>query len=155
MSPPERMSRSTTGIPALKRCAATSSTETSSTGRDILRQLLDNAKLARDQHIPLCQDTGFAVVFVELGQEVTLTGGDLTESINEGVRRGYREGYLRNSIVADPFRRENTGDNTPAVVHVALVPGAPFGEDRCIRLSFATSMDQIDKGLDRIAKLLA
>ena len=104
--------------------------ETSSTGRDILRQLLDNAKLARDQHIPLCQDTGFAVVFVELGQEVTLIGGDLTESINEGVRRGYREGYLRNSIVADPFCRENTGDNTPAVVHVALVPG-----DR-LRLTF-------------------
>jgi len=104
--------------------------ETSSTGRDILRQLLDNAKLARDQHIPLCQDTGFAVVFVELGQEVAIVGGDLTESINEGVRRGYREGYLRNSIVADPFRRENTGDNTPAVVHVALVPG-----DR-LRLTF-------------------
>jgi len=104
--------------------------ETSATGQDILRELLDNATLARDEHIPLCQDTGFAVVFVELGQEVAIVGGDLTEAINEGIRRGYREGYLRNSIVDDPFRRENTGDNTPAVVHVALVPG-----DR-LRLTF-------------------
>ncbi len=106
------------------------SKETSPTGQQVIRQLLDNANLARDKRIPLCQDTGFAVVFVELGQEVALVGGDLTDAIDEGVRQGYREGYLRKSVVRDPFSRDNTGDNTPAVVHVTLVPG-----DR-LRLTF-------------------
>lgn len=97
--------------------------EESPTGRDVLDQLRENARIARDEKLPLCQDTGFAVVFVELGQDVHLTGGDLYEAVNEGVRQGYQEGYLRKSIVADPLRRKNTGDNTPAVVHVKLVPG--------------------------------
>jgi fumarate hydratase subunit alpha len=97
--------------------------EESPTGRDILDQLRENARIAREEKLPLCQDTGFAVVFVELGQDVHLTGGDLYEAVNDGVRRGYQEGYLRKSIVADPLRRKNTGDNTPAVVHVKLVPG--------------------------------
>ncbi|MBW2071276.1 MAG: fumarate hydratase, partial [Deltaproteobacteria bacterium] len=96
--------------------------EVSPTGKDILEKLLLNAAIARDKQIPICQDTGFAVVFVELGQEVHLVGGDLQEAITEGVRQGYHEGYLRKSI-CHPFTRANTGDNTPAVIHLALVPG--------------------------------
>lgn len=107
-------------LDAFARCRAA---EESPTGRDILDQLTENARIARDEKMPLCQDTGFAVVFVELGQDVHLVGGDLGEAVNEGVRKGYAEGYLRKSIVADPLRRKNTGDNTPAVVHVKLVPG--------------------------------
>jgi len=105
-------------------------TESSPTGRDILAQLVENANVARTDHIPLCQDTGFAVVFVELGQDAAVVGGDLTEAVNEGVRRGYSDGFLRKSIVGDPFKRDNTGDNTPAVIHTTVVPG-----DR-LRLTF-------------------
>lgn len=98
--------------------------EESETGRDVLVQLLENANLARDQNKPLCQDTGLAVVFLEVGQDVHLVGGDLEEAVNEGVRRGYTEGYLRKSAVADPIgARKNTGDNTPAMLHVRIVPG--------------------------------
>lgn len=97
--------------------------EESPTGRDILDQLTENARIAREEKLPLCQDTGFAVVFVELGQDVRLIGGDLTEAVNAGIRQGYQEGYLRKSIVKDPLRRVNTGDNTPAVIHLKLVPG--------------------------------
>jgi len=96
--------------------------ETSPTGRDVLNQLLENADIARDGEFPMCQDTGLAVVFVELGQDVHLLGGDLTEAVNEGVRLGYEEGYLRKSA-CHPFTRKNTGDNTPAVIHVKVVPG--------------------------------
>jgi fumarate hydratase subunit alpha len=97
--------------------------EESPTGRDVLRQLVENAGIARETKLPLCQDTGFAIVFLEIGQEVHLVGGDLYEAVDEGVRKGYAEGYLRKSIVADPLRRVNTGDNTPALVHLKLVPG--------------------------------
>ena len=96
--------------------------EVSPTGKDILEKLVENARIAREEEIPICQDTGFAVVFVELGQEVHLVGGDLKEAINEGVRQGYQEGYLRKSI-CHPFTRRNTGDNTPAVIHLDIVPG--------------------------------
>ncbi len=97
--------------------------ETSPLGRDILDKLLHNARIAREERIPICQDCGVAVVFVEAGQEAHLTG-DLYAAIEEGVRIGYREGYLRKSMVRDPLRRStNTGDNTPPVVHVRLVPG--------------------------------
>ncbi|MBI5443892.1 MAG: fumarate hydratase [Deltaproteobacteria bacterium] len=105
--------------------------EESPTGRDVLGQLVENAAIARETKLPLCQDTGFAVVFVELGQEVHLVGGDLYEAVNRGVRQGYQEGFLRKSIVGDPLRRVNTGDNTPAVVHLKLVPGER------VRLTFA------------------
>ena len=91
--------------------------------REMLDQILENARLASRDQVPICQDTGLAVVMVELGQEVHITGGSLADAINEGVRIGYEQGYLRRSVVADPLTRENTGDNTPAVVHVALVPG--------------------------------
>ena len=96
--------------------------EVSPTGKDILEKLVENARIAREEAIPICQDTGFAVVFVELGQEVHLVGGDLKEAVNEGVRQGYQEGYLRKSI-CHPFTRKNTGDNTPAVIHIDIVPG--------------------------------
>ena len=89
---------------------------------DILKELKENARIAKEEKVPICQDTGFAVVFIELGQDVHLVGGSLSEAIHEGVRRGYREGYLRKSI-CHPFTRTNTGDNTPAVIHTELVPG--------------------------------
>ncbi|MDR0326090.1 MAG: fumarate hydratase [Oscillospiraceae bacterium] len=97
--------------------------ETEETPRQVLDTLLQNAKIAREDNLPICQDTGMAVVFVELGQEVHITGGALDGAINDGVRRGYREGYLRNSVVRDPVRRDNTNDNTPVVIHYTVVPG--------------------------------
>jgi len=97
--------------------------ETSPVGRSILEQLIQNANIAGEGLFPLCQDTGFAVFFVELGEEVKISGGNLNDAINEGVRRGYTEGYLRKSIVKDPLRRVNTGDNTPAVIWTDIVPG--------------------------------
>ncbi|MCU0640747.1 MAG: fumarate hydratase [Candidatus Margulisbacteria bacterium] len=97
--------------------------ETSPDARELLRQISQNAEVARHEKLPLCQDTGTAVVFVEFGQEVHLTGGTLAEAVNEGVRQGYQAGLLRKSIAADPLKRGNTGDNTPAIVHLELVPG--------------------------------
>lgn len=106
--------------------------EESPLGREILLDLIKNQEIAREDRVPLCQDTGFAVFFIELGQEITIVDGSFTEAVQEGVRQGYREGYLRKSIVEDPlFSRENTKDNTPAVIHLSLVPG-----DR-IRINFA------------------
>jgi fumarate hydratase subunit alpha len=98
-------------------------TERSPAGRHVLQILKDNAELARTKKIPYCQDTGTVICFVELGQDVHVTGGGLADAINEGVRQGYTEGYLRASIVRSPFDRVNTGDNTPAVLHVEVVPG--------------------------------
>ncbi len=98
--------------------------EESPVARDVLDSLLQNSEIARDEEIPLCQDTGTAVVLIELGQEVHITGGDLYSAINEGVRQGYEKGYLRKSIVNKPFsERINTSDNTPAIVHTEIVPG--------------------------------
>lgn len=97
--------------------------EESPTGKDILNQLIENARIAKKEMIPACQDTGFAVVFLEVGSQVKITGGELFDAINAGVAKGYKEGYLRKSIVADPLRRKNTGDNTPAVIHTEIVPG--------------------------------
>jgi len=99
-------------------------TERSPAGKQVLQILKDNAELARTRRIPYCQDTGMVVCFVELGQDVHVTGGGLEDAINEGVRQGYREGYLRASIVKSPFDRVNTGDNTPAVIHTEVAPGA-------------------------------
>ena len=100
----------------------TGETEESPVGKEILGQLLENARIAKEEKIAICQDTGFAVFFVELGDEVKVSGGNLVEAINEGVRQGYKEGYLRKSI-CHPFTRKNTGDNTPAIVHLNLVSG--------------------------------
>ena len=96
--------------------------EPSPAGQDVLKQLLENAAIADEGKFPMCQDTGFAVIFVELGQDVHLTGGDLNEAINEGVRQGYEEAFLRKSV-CHPFTRKNTGDNTPAIIHIKIVPG--------------------------------
>jgi fumarate hydratase subunit alpha len=97
--------------------------EVSETGKDVLNQLLLNAEIAKQERIPMCQDTGMAVFIVELGQDCRIVGGSLYDAINEGVRKGYKEGYLRTSMVHHPLDRKNTGDNTPAVVHLELVAG--------------------------------
>ena len=108
-------------LAALRRCRQTA---TSDVARTILDQLLENGRLAREEHIPYCQDTGLAVIFVELGQQVHVAGDDIYTAINAGVRQGYEEGYLRPSVVANPLdRATNTGDNTPAIVHLRMVPG--------------------------------
>lgn len=96
--------------------------EESPLGVEILKELKENARIAKEEKVAICQDTGFAVIFVELGQDVHLVGGDLREAIYEGVRQGYRDGYLRKSI-CHPFTRANTGDNTPAIIHTEVVPG--------------------------------
>ena len=97
--------------------------ESSPVGKEIFSQLLENAEIARTERMPICQDTGLAVVFVDVGQDAHVTGGDLEAAINEGVRRGYTEGYLRKSVLGDPLKRVNTKDNTPAVIHTRVVPG--------------------------------
>ena len=98
-------------------------TEKSGLGKQILNQLQDNLKIAGEDMIPICQDTGMAVVFMEIGQDVHFEGGSLEEAIHEGVRQGYVEGYLRKSVVKDPLIRENTKDNTPAIIHYSIVSG--------------------------------
>jgi len=98
--------------------------ELSLTGKEIIQQLIKNAEIAKTEEVPMCQDTGYAVIFVDLGQDVHVEGGNLEDAINEGVRQGYTEGYLRKSIVGHPLERVNTGDNTPAVIHVRVVPGS-------------------------------
>lgn len=97
--------------------------EESPAGVDVLNQLVENAEIAHREQVPICQDTGLTVVFVELGQEVHITGGSLYDAINEGIRRGYEDGYLRKSVVRHPLDRVNTQDNTPAVIHTEIVPG--------------------------------
>jgi len=96
--------------------------EESPTGKDILRRLIENARIAREEQIPMCQDTGLAVIFAEVGQDVRLVGGAMREAIEEGVRQGYKDGYLRKSV-CHCFSRQNTGDNTPAIIHTDIVPG--------------------------------
>jgi len=96
--------------------------EESPAGREIFRQLLENARIAAEEHIPLCQDCGLAVIFAEVGQDLHIVGGDFEAALQEGVRQGYAEGYLRKSL-CHPLTRKNTGDNTPAVIHTEIVPG--------------------------------
>ena len=118
-------------------------TEDSALGKKILGQLMENLEIAKEDLVPICQDTGMAVVFLEMGQEVHFTGGSLADAVNDGVCQGYTEGYLRKSVVSDPLLRVNTGDNTPAVIHTEIVPGdrvritvAPkgFGSENCSQL---------------------
>lgn len=127
--------------------------EESALGKQVLGQLEENLKVAGADMIPICQDTGMAVVFINVGQDVHLTGGDITDAINEGVRRGYVEGYLRKSVVKDPIYRENTKDNTPAVIHFNIVPGdkvditvAPkgFGSENMSRVFMLKPADGIE-----------
>ena len=132
-------------------CAVTD--EKSSIGQKVLGQLQDNLQIAQEDTIPICQDTGMAVVFLEIGQDVHFEGGSLTDAINEGVRQGYVDGYLRKSVVKDPLIRENTKDNTPAVIHYDLVPGdkvkitvAPkgFGSENMSRIFMLKPADGIE-----------
>ncbi len=96
--------------------------EASPVGKEVLRELIKNANIAKEEKIPICQDTGLAVTFIEVGQDVHIYGGGLIDAVNEGVRRAYKKGYLRKSC-CDPFSRKNTGDNTPAIIHTKIVPG--------------------------------
>ena len=105
---------------AIKNCRACEDWETA---QGVLDKIIENFEIADANNVPICQDTGMACVFLEIGQDVYITGGNLTDAINEGVRRGYAEGYLRKSVVADPVRRGNTGDNTPAMIYTEIVPG--------------------------------
>ena len=127
--------------------------EKSPLGKQVLGQLEENLKIAGEDMIPICQDTGMAVVFINVGQDVHLVGGDITEAINEGVRRGYVDGYLRKSVVKDPIYRENTKDNTPAVIHFSRVEGdkvditvAPkgFGSENMSRVFMLKPADGIE-----------
>lgn len=127
--------------------------ETAPLGKQILEQLEENLKIAGDDMIPICQDTGMAVIFMEIGQDVHFEGGILEEAINEGVRQGYVEGFLRKSVVRDPLERENTKDNTPAVIHYEIVPGdkvkitvAPkgFGSENMSRVFMLKPADGIE-----------
>lgn len=135
---------------ALKRAA---DAEKSPLGKKILCQLQDNLDIAAKDQIPICQDTGMAVLFVEIGQDVHVEGGLITDAVNEGVRQGYREGYLRKSVVDDPIIRNNTGDNTPAVIHYDIVSGdrikitiAPkgFGSENMSRIFMLKPSDGIE-----------
>ena len=127
--------------------------ETSPIGQYILDQLIENAEIADSCNMPICQDTGMAVFFVEVGNKVLIEGRNLTEAINEGVRRGYTQGFLRKSVVADPFFRENTKDNTPAVIHYEFTEGdrlkitfAPkgFGSENMSRLKMLNPSDGME-----------
>ena len=129
------------------------STEKSPLGKKILSQLQDNLKIAGKDMIPICQDTGMAIVFLEIGQDVHFEGGNLEDAVNEGIRRGYVDGYLRKSVVKDPILRENTKDNTPGIIHYKIVPGdqvkikvAPkgFGSENMSRVFMLKPADGIE-----------
>lgn len=128
-------------------------TERSALGKQVLGQLQENLKIAREDMIPICQDTGMAVVFMEIGQDVHFEGGNLEDAINEGIRQGYSDGYLRKSVVRDPLERENTKDNTPGIIHYEIVPGqqvkitvAPkgFGSENMSRVFMLKPADGIE-----------
>lgn len=127
--------------------------EESPLGKQILLQLQENLQIAAEDRIPICQDTGMAVIFIEIGQDVHFVGGILEDAINEGVRQGYKEGYLRKSVVGDPIIRENTKDNTPAIVHYSIIKGdkvnikvAPkgFGSENMSRVFMLKPADGIE-----------
>lgn len=133
--------------------------EESPIGRQVLEQLLENLRIAGEDMIPICQDTGMAVIFMEIGQDVHFEGGSLEEAIHEGVRQGYGQGYLRKSVVGDPILRRNTKDNTPAVIHYSIVPGeevritvAPkgFGSENMSRIFMLKPADGIEGVMDAV-----
>lgn len=131
--------------------------------KDILAKILENAEIAQREQVPMCQDTGMACVFVEIGQEVHITGGSLEEAINEGIRRGYQEGYLRKSVVKDPIFRENTKDNTPAIIYYNIKPGdklkiivAPkgFGSENMSQIRMLKPSEGIEGVKDFVLKVV-
>mgnify|MGYP000865320407 CR=1 FL=1 len=144
-------------VESLIRAAANN--ESLPRARFILNQLIENIEIARNEQMPICQDTGMTVVFVELGQDVHIVGNYIEDAINEGVRRGYEKGYLRKSVVKDPLERINTGDNTPAIIHIEIVPGstlsitvAPkgFGSENMSALKMLKPAD----GVERVKKFV-
>lgn len=144
-----------------KGLACAAANEESPLGREVLELLGENARIARSERIPMCQDTGMAVLFVELGQEVAVVGGSLTEALNQGVRQGYEQGFLRKSVVGDPFKRVNTGDNTPAVIYYDVVPGdslritlAPkgFGSENMSALKMCKPSEGLKGALDFVVE---
>ena len=138
--------------------------ETSPLASRILGQLEENLQIAAEESIPICQDTGMAVVFLKIGQDVPFFDGDLTEAVNDGVRRGYTEGFLRKSVVGDPLLRQNTGDNTPAILHCSIVPGnqveitvAPkgFGSENMSRIFMLKPADGTEGVKEAIVQTVA
>lgn len=138
--------------------------EPSAAGKQALHDIVENFRYARSSCTPICQDTGMVVIFAEVGQEVHITGGLFNDAVNEGVRRGYEKGYLRKSIVEDPFRRVNTNDNTPAVIHTSLVEGdrihltlAPkgFGSENMSAMKMLLPSDSIDTAIDFIVETVS
>ena len=141
---------------AIKNCRAC---EDGEIAKGVLDNIIENFEIADNECVPICQDTGMACVFLEIGQDVHITGGDLADAINEGVRRGYDKGYLRKSVVKDPFERENTKDNTPAIIHYNIVPGdkvkitvAPkgFGSENMSRVFMLKPADGIEGVKDAV-----
>jgi fumarate hydratase subunit alpha len=140
--------------PTMIRLTEIAVNEPSAAGRMAMQDIVENRQIASAQRVPMCQDTGMAIIFVDLGQDIHLVGGDLYAAINEGVRLGYKEGYLRKSVVSEPlFERRNTGDNTPAVIHVQLSPGERldlivaakgFGAENMSYAKILTPADGID-----------
>ena len=142
-------------LPEDVKCAITGcrACEDGEIAKGVLDKIVENYEIADAQNVPICQDTGMACVFLEIGQDVHIAGGDLAEAVNEGVRRGYDKGYLRKSVVGDPIIRENTKDNTPAVIHYSIVPGdkveikvAPkgFGSENMSRVFMLKPADGIE-----------
>lgn len=134
-------------------------TEESEVGKKILGQLQENMQIAKQESIPICQDTGMAIVFIKIGQDVHIEGENLEDAINEGIRQGYVDGYLRKSVVKDPLLRENTKDNTPGIIHYEIVPGeqveitvAPkgFGSENMSRICMLKPADGIELSLIHI-----
>ncbi|QCX33053.1 fumarate hydratase [Caloramator sp. E03] len=131
--------------------------------QNILDIILENADIAKNENMPMCQDTGMAIVFLEIGQDVHITGGSIEDAVNEGVRQGYSEGYLRKSVVGDPIERINTKDNTPAIIHYSIVPGdklkiivAPkgFGSENMSQLKMLKPADGIEGVKDFVLKVV-
>jgi len=138
--------------------------EESENGKWVLENLIENSKIAKEEKIAICQDTGMAVIFLEIGQDVNIIGGSLTDAINEGVRRGYKKGYLRSSVVNHPLKRVNTKDNTPAVIHTEIVPGdrikieaAPkgFGSENMSGLAMLKPSDGVEGVIDFVVKTVS
>jgi len=147
-----------------KALAAALETEKSENGRMVLENIIKNAEIAAKEKMPICQDTGMAVVFLEIGQEVIITGGSLFDAIQEGVRRGYKNGYLRCSVVKNPLKRENTGDNTPAVIYTEIVDGdglkievAPkgFGSENMSAVAMLKPSDGVDGVINFVIKTVS
>ena len=115
---------------AIRNCRAC---EDGEIAKGVLDNIIENFEIADKECVPICQDTGMACVFLEIGQDVHMVGGDLADAVNEGVRRGYDKGYLRKSVVKDPVRRGNTGDNTPAMIYTEIVPGGKYQNHRLVQ----------------------